>query len=56
MQAMLRAFITMNTNNSGILSTKANAIRRMFPPLFMTKISEEEEIAEDLHEIESMQS
>ena len=51
MQAMLMAFITMNTNNSGIPSAKANPISRTFPPLFMIKISEEEKIAEDLHEI-----
>ena len=55
MQAILTAFITMNTNNSGIPSTKANPISRTFPPLFMIKISQEEKIAEDLHEIESMQ-
>ena len=55
MQAMLTAFITMNMNNSGIPSTKANPISRTFPPLFTIKISEEEKIAEDLHEIESMQ-
>ena len=55
MQAMLMAFITTNMNNSGILSAKANPISRMFPPLFTIKISEEEKIAEDLHEIESMQ-
>ena len=55
MQAMLTAFITMNMDNSGISSTKANAISRTFPPLFTIKISEEEKIAEDLHEIESMQ-
>ena len=55
MQAMLTAFITMNTSNSGIPSTKGNLISRMFPPLFMIKISEEEKIAEDLHKIESMQ-
>ena len=55
MQAMLTAFITMTKNNSGIPSTKANSISRMFPPLFTIKISEEEKIAEDLHEIESMQ-
>ena len=55
MQAMLMAFITMNTSNSGIPSTKANSISRTFPPLFMIKISEEEKIAEDLHEIESTQ-
>ena len=55
MQAMLMAFITMNMSNSGIPSTKANPISRTFPPLFMIKISEEEKIAKDLHEIESMQ-
>ena len=55
MQAMLTAFITTNTSNSGIPSTKANPISRTFPPLFMIKISEEEKIVEDLHEIESMQ-
>ena len=54
-QAMLMAFITMNTNNSGIPSAKANPIGRTFPPLFTIKISEEGKIAEDLHEIESMQ-
>ena len=55
MQAMLMAFITTNMSNSGIPSAKANPIRRTFPPLFTIKISEEEKIAEDLHEIESMQ-
>ena len=55
MQAMLTAFITMNTNNSGIPSAKANLTSRAFPPLFMIKISGEEKIAEDLHEIKSMQ-
>ena len=54
-QAMLMAFITTNTNNSGILSAKANPISRTFPPLLTIKISEEEKIAEDLHEIKSMQ-
>ena len=55
MQAMLMAFITTNTSNSGIPSTKANSISRTFPPLFMIKIPEEEQIVEDLQEIESMQ-
>ena len=55
MHVMLTAFITINTSNSGILSTKANPISRTFPPLFTIKISEEEKIAEDLYEIESMQ-
>ena len=55
MQAMLMAFITMNMSNSGIPSIKANPISRTFPPLFTIKISEEEKIADDLQEIESMQ-
>ena len=55
MQAMLMAFITTNTSNFGIPSAKANPISRTFPPLFTIKISEEEKIAEDLHEIKSMQ-
>ena len=55
MQAMLMAFITTNMNNSGNPSAKANPISRTFPTLFTIKISEEEKIAEDLHEIESMQ-
>ena len=54
-KTMLMAFITTNTCNSGIPSTKANPISGTFPPLFMIKISDEEKIAEDLHEIESMQ-
>ena len=44
MQAMLTAFITMNMSNSGISCAKANSIRRTFPPLFMIKIPEEEQI------------
>ena len=55
MQAMLTAFITMNTSNSGIPSAKANSISRTFPPLFMIKIPEEEQIVDDLQEITSMQ-
>ena len=49
------AFITTNTSNSGIPSTKANSISRIFPPLFMIKIPKEEQIVEDLQEIKSMQ-
>ena len=55
MQAMLTTFITMNMSNSGIPSVKANSISRTFPPLFMIKIPEEEQIVEGLQEIESMQ-
>ena len=54
-QAMLMAFITTNTSNSGIPSTKANSISRTFPPLFTIKIPKEEQIFEDLQEIKIMQ-
>ena len=39
---------------SCIPSAKANPISRTFPPLSTIKISEEEKIAEDLHEVKSM--
>ena len=55
MQAMLTAFITTNTSNSGTPSAKVNSISRTFPPLFMIKIPEEEQILQDLQEMESMQ-
>ena len=55
LKAMLTAFITTNTRNSGIPSAKANSITRSFPPLFMIKLPEEEHIVEELQEIESMQ-
>ena len=47
MQAMLAAFLTMNT--SGIPPSKANPIGRTFPPLFL-------QIVEDLEDIERMQT
>ena len=55
MQAMLTAFITTNTSNSGIPSVKANPISRTFPLLFTINISKEEKIVESLQEIKSMQ-
>ena len=54
-QAMLMAFITMNTGNSGIPSAKANSISRTFPPYFTIKKPEEEQTVEDLQEFESVQ-
>ena len=48
MQAMLTAFITTSTSNSGIPSAKANSLNGTFPLLFMIKIPEEEQIVEDL--------
>ena len=55
MQAMLMAFITMNTRNFGIPSAKANSISRTFPPLFTIKLPEEEQIVEDLQDIKRVQ-
>ena len=52
-QAMLAAFITMNT--SGIPPTKANPIGRTFPTLFMINLPEEDQIVKDLEDIEGMQ-
>ena len=49
MQAMLAAFITMNT--SGIPPTKANPIGRTFPPLFTINLPEEDQIVKDLEDI-----
>ena len=44
MQAMLTAFIIMNTSNSGIPSAKANSISRTFTPLFTIIIPEEKQV------------
>ena len=48
MQAMLMAFISMNTKSSGILTLKANPIMRTFPPLFTINLPEEENVMEEL--------
>ena len=45
MQAMLAAFITMNT--TGIPPSKANPVGRMFPPLFTLNLPKEDQIIED---------
>ena len=52
MQAMLAAFISMNT--SGIPPIKANPIGRMFPPLLTINLPEEDQIVDDLEDIEDM--
>ena len=54
MQAMLAAFITMNT--SGIPPSKANPIGRTFPPLFTINLPKEDQIIKDLEDIEGMQT
>ena len=54
MQAMLAAFITMNT--TGVPPTEANPIGRMFPPLFTLNFLEEDQIIKDLEDTEGMQT
>ena len=54
MQAMLAAFLTMNT--SGIPPSKANPISRMFLPLFTINLPEKDLIIKDLEDIEEIQT
>ena len=55
MQAMLAAFLQMNTKNTGIQSVQADQIGRNYPPLFTLNLSKEEEIIDDLREISAME-
>ena len=55
MQAMLAAFLQMNTKNTGIQSVQADQIGRTYPPLFTLNIPKEEEIIDDLREISAME-
>ena len=55
MQAMLAAFIQMNTKNTGIRSVQADQIGRTYPPLFTLNLPKEEEIMDDLREITTME-
>ena len=55
MQAMLAAFLQMNTKNTGIQSVQADQIGRNYPPLFTLNIPKEEEIIDDLREISAME-
>ena len=55
MQAMLAAFLQMNTKNTGIQSVQANQIGRTYPPLFTLNLLKEEEIIDDLREITAME-
>ena len=48
MQAMLTAFIQMNTKITGIQSVQADQIGRTYPPLFTLNLPKEEEIKDDL--------
>ena len=55
MQAMLTAFLQINTKNTGIQSVQADQIGRTFPPLFTLNLPKEEEIMDDLREITAME-
>ena len=55
MQAMLTAFLQMNTKNTGIQSVQADQIGRTYPPLFTINLPKEEEIVDDLREITAME-
>ena len=55
MQAMLTAFLQINTKNSVIQSVQADQIGRTYPPLFTINLPKEEEIIDDLREITMME-
>ena len=55
MQAMLAAFLQMNTKNTGIHSVQEGQIGRSYPPLFTLILPKEEEITDDLREITAME-
>ena len=55
MQAMLAAFLQMNTKNTGIQSVQADQIGRTYPPIFTINLPKEEEIIDDLREITTME-
>ena len=55
MQAMLTAFLQINTENNGIQSVQADQIGRTYPPLFTLNLPKEEEIMDNLREITTME-
>ena len=55
MQAMLAAFLQINTKNSAIQSVQADQIGRTYPPLLTINLPKEEEIIDDLREITTME-
>ena len=55
MQAMLAAFLQINTKNSAIRSVQADWIGRTYPPLFTINLPKEEEIIDNLREITTME-
>ena len=54
-QAMLAAFLQMNTKNTGIQSVQAHQTGRTYPQLFTLNLPKEEEIIDDLREISAME-
>ena len=55
MQAMLTAFLQINTKNTAIQPVQADQIGRIYPPLFTLNLPKEEEIIDDLREITTME-
>ena len=55
MQAMLAAFLLINTKNSAIQSVQVDRIGRTYPPLFTINLPKDEEIIDDLREITMME-
>ena len=55
MQAMLAAFLQINTKNTAIQSVQADQIGRTYPPLFTLNLPKEEEIIDNLREITTME-
>ena len=55
MQAMLAAFLQMNTKNTSTQSVQADQIAKTYPPLFTLNLPKEDEIIDDLREITAME-
>ena len=55
MQAMLVAFLQINTKNTAIQSVQADQIGRTYPLLFTINLPKEEEIIDNLREITAME-
>ena len=55
MQAILAAFLQMNTKNTSLQLVQADQIGRTYPLLFTLNLPKEEEIIDDLREITAME-
>ena len=51
MQAMLAAFLQMNTKNTSIQSVQADQIGSTYSPLFTLNLPKDEEIIDDLKKL-----